>query len=183
MSSAPSFWSQAVPLLLILPLFYALVIRPGRMVERDRRRAVRRMLGGETVLTAAGMIATVTDIDHGRDEYGLDVGNGVMVKVKGSGISEVRAPGPEDRVRVDVAGRRLAASLGAPLPGFAVFGWAGKVDRIIVLHRDDRKDEAAKAPADYLGYPVEVSELNVPSSAPTDANASCLHPSGGSIAA
>lgn len=162
MAPAPSFMSQAVPLLMVLSLFYAFVIRPGRVAEGQRYRAVRRLIGGETVVTAAGMRGTVTAVDHARGEYEVELAEGMRVNLGQKGIAEVRRlPDPDAKVPVDEAARRLAATIGAPLPGLSVIGWAGGAggaDGILVLHRPDRQGAAAKAPGDFMGYPVRVTE-------------------------
>ena len=75
---------QAIwPFLLILPLFYLLVIRPGRRQERDRQSLIGNTKKNDKVYTTSGIIGTVVSISD--DELVIKVDDNVRLRmVKGS---------------------------------------------------------------------------------------------------
>ncbi|MBV7256752.1 preprotein translocase subunit YajC [Pacificimonas sp. WHA3] len=85
------FLNAIMPLLLIIPIFYFLLIRP----QQKRMKAHRAMVDGvkknDTVVTAGGLIGKVKKVSD--TEIDVDLGNGNIVKVVKGTLSEVRQPG------------------------------------------------------------------------------------------
>ena len=81
------FWQQAIPLVMVYFVWYAIVLRPGRRTEAKRYASVMALVGGERVLTASGLVGTVASIENG--EYRIEVCPGTVVTVLQEGIREI----------------------------------------------------------------------------------------------
>jgi preprotein translocase subunit YajC len=82
------FLNAIMPLLLIIPIFYFLLIRP----QQKRMKAHREMVGGvaknDTVVTSGGLIGKVKRVTE--DEVEVEIAAGTVVKVVKATLSEVR---------------------------------------------------------------------------------------------
>src|SRR5262249_15159337 len=75
------FWIQFGPLLLILPLFYLLMIRPMRRQEQDRQKLISGVKKNDEVLTNSGIIATFISASDTDDEVVLKLDDGTRVRM------------------------------------------------------------------------------------------------------
>ncbi|MCI0753152.1 preprotein translocase subunit YajC [Teichococcus vastitatis] len=83
---------QLAPLILIFVVFYFLLIRP----QQKRAKEHRTMLGGlkrsDRVVTAGGIIGTVTKVKDGTEEVEVEIAPNVRVNVVRSTISTLVRP-------------------------------------------------------------------------------------------
>ncbi len=78
-----------LPLILIFAIFYLLLIRPQRQRMKQHQQMVANLRRGDRVVTAGGLIGTVTRVYD--DEAMVELADGVRVRVVRATISEVRA--------------------------------------------------------------------------------------------
>lgn len=80
---------NAVPILLLIVIFWFLIFRP----QQKRLKAQQEMLGairrGDTVVTSGGIIGKVTKATEGED-LEVEIAQGVKVKLVRSMIADVR---------------------------------------------------------------------------------------------
>jgi preprotein translocase subunit YajC len=79
-----------LPLVLIFVVFYFLMIRPQQKKMKQHREMIAAIRRGDRVLTAGGIIGTVTKV-LGESELQVEIAEGVRVKVARATISEVLA--------------------------------------------------------------------------------------------
>lgn len=88
MSIGPGhFMADAIPLVMVFFVFYAVVIRPGRVSERRRWTAVAAMQGGERVELASGLLGTFI-ARHGS-EYEIALDSGFQVRALETSILRI----------------------------------------------------------------------------------------------
>jgi len=84
--------TQFLPLVLIFAVFYFLLIRP----QQTRQKELKRMLGalrrGDRIVTAGGILGTVSRVKEGSDEIEVDIAPNVRVTVLRDTISSVIKP-------------------------------------------------------------------------------------------
>ena len=81
---------QLLPLVLIFVVFYFLIIRPQQKKVKDHKSMVESLRRGDRVVTTGGIIGTVTKVTGDR-ELGVEIADGVRVRVLRSMIAEVMA--------------------------------------------------------------------------------------------
>jgi len=79
-----------LPLILIFVVFWFLLIRPQQKKMKQHREMIAAIRRGDRVLTAGGIIGTVTKV-LGDAELQVEIAEGVRVKVARATISEVLA--------------------------------------------------------------------------------------------
>src|ERR1700733_4385151 len=82
---------QFGPLVLLFVLFYFLFIRPQQRRQKEHQEQITRVQRGDTVVMSSGMIGKVVRVED--TEVGVEIAQGVTVKVVKSMISEVRTRG------------------------------------------------------------------------------------------
>lgn len=82
---------QVAPFLGIAVLFYFLLIRPQQQQAKAHRAAIMAVKRGDTVVLASGVIAKVVRVEDA--EIGVEIAQGVTVKVVKDRIAEVRTRG------------------------------------------------------------------------------------------
>jgi preprotein translocase subunit YajC len=73
---------------LMLGLFYFLLIRPQQKRAKEHQAAVGGIKRGDTVVLSSGVIGKIVRVEEG--EVGLEIAQGVTIKVVKSMIAEVR---------------------------------------------------------------------------------------------
>ena len=76
---------------LLLVLFYFMLIRPQQKRMKDHQALVSGIKRGDNVVLSSGLIGKVVRVED--KEVGLEIAQGVTVKVVKSMIAEVRAKG------------------------------------------------------------------------------------------
>jgi preprotein translocase subunit YajC len=79
-----------LPLLLIV-LFYFLMIRPQQQRMKQHQAMISAVKRGDTIVMSNGMIGKIMRVED--KEVGVEIAQGVTVKVVKSMISEVRTRG------------------------------------------------------------------------------------------
>jgi preprotein translocase subunit YajC len=86
------FTSFIVPLLMIIPVFYFLLIRPQQRKAKEHQELLKKIARGDTVISNGGLIGKVVKIVD-DNELQVEVGENVKVRIMRSAISDVRARG------------------------------------------------------------------------------------------
>lgn len=79
-----------MPMLLILPIFYFLLIRPQQQRAKQHRDMVAKIRRGDTVVLAGGIIGKVARVKDEDAELEVEIAEGTRVRVIRSTIAEVR---------------------------------------------------------------------------------------------
>ena len=77
--AGPSMLEGLMPLLLMIPIFYFLMIRPQQKKAKDHEAYLKDLKRGDSVVTAAGILGTIdglTDL-----VVTLEIANGVKIKI------------------------------------------------------------------------------------------------------
>ncbi len=82
------FLIQIAPLVLIFAVFYFLLIRPQQKKMKDHRAMVGALSKGDKVITAGGLMGTITKIEDEKIAL-VEISENVNVKVVRSTITEV----------------------------------------------------------------------------------------------
>lgn len=83
-----SAFTSLLPLILIFVVFYLLLIRPQQKKMKEHRNMVANVRRNDKVVTAGGMIGTVTKVVSDT-ELELQIAEGVKVRVIKATISDV----------------------------------------------------------------------------------------------
>ena len=82
---------QLAPLLLLFVLFYFMLIRPQQKRMKEHQAMIGAIKRGDTVVLPSGVIGKVMRVEDA--EVGVEIAQGVTVKVVKAMITEVRAKG------------------------------------------------------------------------------------------
>ncbi len=80
-----------LPLILIFVVFYFLLIRPQNKRQKEHKEMVANLSVGDEVVTAGGVLGKVTEL--GEQFVGVEIANGVVVKVQRQTITGVMPKG------------------------------------------------------------------------------------------
>ena len=83
---------QYAPFLLILVVFYVLWIRPQAQKQKETRSMLAAIRRGDRVVTAGGILASVTRVKDGVDEIEVEIAPNVRVTVLRDTIGSVVRP-------------------------------------------------------------------------------------------
>jgi len=87
----PALIMNIAPILLLLVLFYFMLIRPQQKRMKEHQNMITNLKRGDMVELSSGLIGKVVRVEDG--EVGLEVAQGVTVKVVKSMIAVVRTKG------------------------------------------------------------------------------------------
>jgi preprotein translocase subunit YajC len=82
---------QIAPFLLIGLVGYFLIFRPQQVRAKEHRNAIAAIKRGDTVVLSSGMIGKVVRVEDA--EVGIEIAQGVTVKVVKTMVAEVRVRG------------------------------------------------------------------------------------------
>jgi preprotein translocase subunit YajC len=82
---------QYAPFVLLLVLAYMLLVRPQMQRAKEHRQAVGGIKRGDSVVLASGVIGKVVRVEEA--ELGVEIAQGVTVKVVKTMVAEVRSRG------------------------------------------------------------------------------------------
>ena len=85
------FLIQFAPILLLLVLFYFMLIRPQQKRAKEHMATLAGIKRNDTVVLSNGMIGKVVRVED--KEVGVEIAQGVTIKVVKAMITEVRAKG------------------------------------------------------------------------------------------
>lgn len=83
-----SAFSSFVPLLLIFVVFYFLLIRPQQKKIKTHEAMVKSLKKGERVLTAGGIIGTISKVKEDSPTLHVEIAPGVTIEVNRTSITE-----------------------------------------------------------------------------------------------
>ena len=79
------------PILLLIVMFYFLMIRPQQQRAKQHQATIAAVKRNDTVVLASGLIGKVVRVEEA--ELGVEIAQGVTVKVVKSMVAEVRTRG------------------------------------------------------------------------------------------
>jgi preprotein translocase subunit YajC len=83
---------QLLPLILIFAVFYFLLIRPQQKKMKEHRSMLQALKRNDKVVTAGGIVGTVTKVRDDSDEVEVEIAPNVRVTVVRGTISSVVVP-------------------------------------------------------------------------------------------
>lgn len=92
-SGSDPFTSLLVPMALMIPIFYFLVIRPNQQRDKDRRELISAVRRGDTVVLSNGFIGKVVRAKDGDNELEIELNEQMRVRVTRAAVAEVRGKG------------------------------------------------------------------------------------------
>lgn len=91
---APSMLGSLLPLILIVVIFWFLLIRPQMKRNKQHRELVAALSAGDEVVTAGGMLGTITEV--GESFVSVELTEGVVIKVQKHSVAQVVPKGTID---------------------------------------------------------------------------------------
>ena len=82
---------QIAPIILMVVLFYFMLIRPQQQRAKQHAAAIAAVKRGDNVVLSSGILGKVVRVED--SEVGVEIAQGVTVKVVKSMIAEIRAKG------------------------------------------------------------------------------------------
>ena len=82
-------FAQFLPLILIFPIMYFLLIRPQQKKVKEHRAMVEALRRGDQVVTQGGVIGKVSKVKEGDNEIEVEIADGVKVRVVTTTIAQV----------------------------------------------------------------------------------------------
>jgi preprotein translocase subunit YajC len=92
---------QLAPILLMVVLFYFMLIRPQQKRAKEHQAMLANLKRGDSVVLSSGVLGKIVRVED--KEVGVEIAQGVTVKVVKGMITEVRAKG-EPAVANDAKG-------------------------------------------------------------------------------
>lgn len=91
-AGATALITQLAPLILIFGVFYFLLIRPQQRKMKEQKAMLAALKRGDRVITAGGIIGSVTRVKEGVDEVEVEIAPNVRVNVLRTTIGDVLRP-------------------------------------------------------------------------------------------
>ena len=82
---------QIAPIILMVVLFYFMLIRPQQKRAKEHRVMLGNLKRGDNVVLSSGMLGKIVRVED--KEVGVEIAQGVTVKVVKGMITEVRTKG------------------------------------------------------------------------------------------
>ncbi|HJV40697.1 preprotein translocase subunit YajC [Caulobacter sp.] len=82
---------QIAPILLMVVLFYFMLIRPQQKRAKEHQTMLANLKRGDSVVLSSGVLGKIVRVED--KEVGVEIAQGVTVKVVKGMITEVRAKG------------------------------------------------------------------------------------------
>ena len=82
---------QIAPIVLMVVLFYFMLIRPQQKRAKEHQAMLGNLKRGDNVVLSSGMLGKIVRVED--KEVGVEIAQGVTVKVVKGMITEVRAKG------------------------------------------------------------------------------------------
>lgn len=82
---------QLAPIFLLFVLFYFMLIRPQQKRMKEHQNMVANLKRGDNVVLSSGVIGKVVRVEE--TEVGVEIAQGVTVKVRKGSIAEVTSKG------------------------------------------------------------------------------------------
>lgn len=82
---------QLAPILLMVVLFYFMLIRPQQKRAKEHQAMLSNLKRGDSVVLSSGVLGKIVRVED--KEVGVEIAQGVTVKVMKGMITEVRSKG------------------------------------------------------------------------------------------
>ncbi|MBR0649462.1 preprotein translocase subunit YajC [Roseomonas terrae] len=92
---------QIMPLVLIFVVFYFLLIRPQQKKMKEHRSMLTQLKRNDRVVTAGGIVATITKVKEGTDEIEAEIAPNVRVSLVRGTITSVIRPQAANDTKAD----------------------------------------------------------------------------------
>jgi len=90
-AKTPSLLEAFWPLIVMVPLFYFLMIRPQMKRSKEARQMIESLAKGDEIVLAGGLAGRIVSL--GEVYLTVDLADGVLVKVEKSAIGKVLPKG------------------------------------------------------------------------------------------
>jgi len=90
-ANSPGFFEAFWPLMVMVPLFYFLLIRPQMKRQKEARQMTESLAKGDEIVTVAGLAGRI--ISLGEVYLTVDIADNVLVKVEKSAVAKVLPKG------------------------------------------------------------------------------------------
>lgn len=84
--------TSIMPILLIIPIFYFLIIRPQQNRVKTHKAMLNAVKRNDTIVTSGGIIGKVIKVND-NGELDVEIAKGIKVKLVQSMVSDVRVKG------------------------------------------------------------------------------------------
>ncbi|MFC0410524.1 preprotein translocase subunit YajC [Roseomonas elaeocarpi] len=92
LGGATSTVMQFAPMILIFVVFYFVLIRPQQRKAKEHRALLGALKRNDRIITAGGILGTVTRVKEGSDELEVEIAPNVRVTVLRGTVSSVVRP-------------------------------------------------------------------------------------------
>lgn len=82
-------WTQFLPLVAILLIFYFLLIRPQQKRAKEHQNMLKMVKKGDKIVTSGGIVAIIVKNIENEPFVLVEISEGVKVKIKRDTIAEV----------------------------------------------------------------------------------------------
>jgi len=89
--AGPSLITNFLPIIILLPLFYFMLIRPQMRRTRETREMLGKLAKGDEIVTSGGLAGRIVGI--GEVYLTVEIAQGVEVKVQKSAVGSVLPKG------------------------------------------------------------------------------------------
>jgi preprotein translocase subunit YajC len=108
MAQGQGMLGSFLPILLIIPVFYFLLIRPQQKKAKEHKALISAVKRGDRVVTSGGILGVVTKvIDNG--EVQLEIAEGVRIRILRASISDVVTRSEPARTQDNAADKKSDA--------------------------------------------------------------------------
>lgn len=90
-SGGGDIFGAIFPLLLMIPVFYFLLIRPQQKQRKAHQEKLAGVRRGDQVVTGGGIIGKVTKVVEDANEIEIEVSDGTKMRVMTSLLADVRS--------------------------------------------------------------------------------------------
>ncbi|MFT6659179.1 preprotein translocase subunit YajC [Maritalea sp.] len=90
---ATDYLTSLLPILLIIPIFYFLIIRPQQKRVKEQKNLLDSIRRGDTIVTSGGLVGKVVRVKDDSAELEVELAENVRVKVVRSMVADVRTKG------------------------------------------------------------------------------------------
>jgi len=87
---AADYLTSLMPILLIIPIFYFLIIRPQQKKVKEQQNMLTAIRRGDTIVTNGGLIGKVVRVKEDAGELEVELAENVRVKLVRSMVADVR---------------------------------------------------------------------------------------------
>lgn len=90
-AGAPGLFEAFWPLMVMVPLFYFLLIRPQMKRQKEARQMTESLAKGDEIVTAGGLAGRIVSL--GEVYLTVDLADNVLIKVEKSAVAKVLPKG------------------------------------------------------------------------------------------